>query len=557
MLLMRGCDFRRRHRFNHCAGHWLETHRVVAGRSRESVRGGVRRGLTLVELLVAVTLTLLVVLAVVQAFQILGDSMQQQRAMLELSGQLRTVAQRLQEDLDSITCPLQPPIDPSAGLGYFEYIEGRRADLDSLAGVTDGNADGVADPQGGTTNVQPQSYYGDFDDCLMFTVRSRGKPFRGYYTPTPGGASVVVESNEAEIVWWVGWKDTPDATGNDNVDIWDLHENLVVYRRVLLIRPDLTAAISAYPCTSLTLVNQFFTENDLSARPNLAAGHMEANSLSDLTDRKNRYAHWPIPPNSATNPTNPGWLIFSARNPKAGVYEGSDIVLGDVLAFDVRAFDPDAPLVQLTADPASPVLRPGDIGFALPPSSASLGAVFQTSAGVEYQLVGRGAFVDLGYSWNYPRPNFNSVGVAALKPISANAVPLYAFNSAAGNPASRFATRPHYKSRLHKLLASPSGDYADTYDTWSTGYERDGINQDPDPIPVTYPQPTGVGDLVIDEGTNGLDDDGAGGVDDINEQETSPPYPYPLRGIEVTVRMLEFGTRQVRQVSVVGDFVPE
>ena len=60
-----------------------------------------------------------------------------------------------------------------------------------------------------------------------------------------------------------------------------------------------------------------------------------------------------------------------------------------------------------------------------------------------------------------------------------------------------------------------------------------------------------------DEGTDGLDTDGINGVDDPGERETSPPYPVDLRGIEVRIRMMDFNTRQVRQVSVVGDFVPE
>ena len=38
---------------------------------------------------------------------------------------------------------------------------------------------------------------------------------------------------------------------------------------------------------------------------------------------------------------------------------------------------------------------------------------------------------------------------------------------------------------------------------------------------------------------------------------TSPPYPIPLRGIEVTLRVQEYNTQQVRQASVVGDFLPE
>lgn len=81
------------------------------------------------------------------------------------------------------------------------------------------------------------------------------------------------------------------------------------------------------------------------------------------------------------------------------------------------------------------------------------------------------------------------------------------------------------------------------YDTWPRRYERDGLDQD--------------GDGLVDEGTNGIDDDGIDGVDDAGEQETSPPYPVPLRGIEVRIRVMDYNTRQVRQVSVVADFTPE
>jgi hypothetical protein len=102
------------------------------------------------------------------------------------------------------------------------------------------------------------------------------------------------------------------------------------------------------------------------------------------------------------------------------------------------------------------------------------------------------------------------------------------------------------------LSPIPEGDPAPfvTYDTWSLGYERDGENQDADTDDVPG---------LIDEGTDGLDTPEHGkflnGVDDPAERETSPPYPVPLRGIEVKIRMIEFGTQQVRQVSVVGDFV--
>jgi hypothetical protein len=36
-----------------------------------------------------------------------------------------------------------------------------------------------------------------------------------------------------------------------------------------------------------------------------------------------------------------------------------------------------------------------------------------------------------------------------------------------------------------------------------------------------------------------------------------PPYPYPLRGVQIRIRMYEPGTRQMRQATVIGDFISE
>jgi len=81
-----------------------------------------------------------------------------------------------------------------------------------------------------------------------------------------------------------------------------------------------------------------------------------------------------------------------------------------------------------------------------------------------------------------------------------------------------------------------------TYDTWSSHYEANGLDED--------------GDGAFDEGTNGLDDNGDGVIDDLAERETSPPYPVPLRGLEVRIRCYEPSSRQVRQVTIRHTFVP-
>ena len=76
---------------------------------------------------------------------------------------------------------------------------------------------------------------------------------------------------------------------------------------------------------------------------------------------------------------------------------------------------------------------------------------------------------------------------------------------------------------------------AGVYDTWSTHYEHDGIPQ--------Y-GPT------VDAATNGFDDNNDGIVDDAGEADTSPPYPAPLRGIQIRLRVLEPDSRQIREVTI-------
>ena len=41
------------------------------------------------------------------------------------------------------------------------------------------------------------------------------------------------------------------------------------------------------------------------------------------------------------------------------------------------------------------------------------------------------------------------------------------------------------------------------------------------------------------------------------EKTKSPPYPAPLRGIQVKIRVFEPDSRQIREVTVVQDFLPQ
>jgi hypothetical protein len=170
--------------------------------------------------------------------------------------------------------------------------------------------------------------------------------------------------------------------------------------------------------------------------------------------------------------------LLNGNTPVGQLYrESEDLVLTNVLAFDVKIWDPTA--VTGAADTAA--VRPGDPGFPL--ASTALA---------------RGAYVDLAY--------------------------------APGANPSVFAGYPHL------------GDLA-VYDTWSNHYEKDGIDQD--------------GVRGADTGTDGFDNNNNGLVDEFDEWEAPPPYPAPCRGIQVIIRVFEPDSRQIRQVTVVQDFLPK
>ena len=114
---------------------------------------------------------------------------------------------------------------------------------------------------------------------------------------------------------------------------------------------------------------------------------------------------------------------------------------------------------------------------------------------------------------------------------------------------SHFSGAPDPRSGLQASANWGGVAVRGAYDTWSLHYERDGLKQIAGSVDLSVTDPR-----LVDLGTNGLDDDNTLGVDDAGEHETAPPYAAPLRGIEVTMRILEYNTRQVRQTRVVSDF---
>ncbi len=269
--------------------------------------------------------------------------------------------------------------------------------------------------------------------------------------------------------------------------------------------------------------------------------------------------------------------VMQGPMPLWGTRRGEDVMLTDALGFDLRVYDPGAPLFATWKDPTDQskgldvVLTPSDPGWRGDPTqNGDGGAYFHKdnmgsvngigNNNTTFPYAGQGAYVDLGYGYD---ERFKSPrGPAFLTPKYVN--------SYASSSVPWFFERHALPDVFGNQLAP---GYA-MYDTWSFHYENDGLNEDDDEIENGKWQiddHNSKGAPLIDEGTNGLDDYGhyynaaTGkvdtdirlGVDDVGERETTPPYDKPLRGIQVVLRAYERDSRAIRQVRVNQHFMAE
>jgi hypothetical protein len=510
-------------------------------------------GFTLVEMLIAMGLTLIMVVAIAEFYGYVGTTVKDGRASIEMSAQVSNAASWLKSDLDLITVPVRPAADDGSGHGYFEVGEGIGYDLDPQNGTTlsstlDTDNDGIPDyiqVGGNVSNLR-----GDTDDYLAFTIRSKGQSLVGQHQAIRGDPTslVSVSSSLAEVVWYTGFADE-----NGDGD-WDVGEETFLYRRQLVIvAPSIMQIWGDFASfvDAENALREYWQSSDISASIRQGVDgsgntvfRIIPNSLVDLTRREHRFAHKNLPgiPNSAVHFPNPmllnarlapgtvlptGVASFSEFSYK-GPNIGEDRLLSQLLAFDVRVFDPAAPIRADNETLATSVgtVQPGDPGW----DNA-------VTAATPYPIVGAGAYVDMGY------------------------------NRYLGSPAitSQFSAAPSY---IGPAAYQTALGY--TYDTWAASYERDGYNQksnDPTFSAVTPPPPPRFFDPSVffdpslprqaDLATNGTDDNNNGLVDDPLERDTVPPYGYPLRGLQVKIRVYEPGTRQMRQATIVADFIHE
>ena len=386
----------------------LPTNSIHCTRQQERVRSA----FTLVEMLVATAATLILLGIVMTMFEILGEAVNESRTVGELEAQLRTVSTLLQQDLlgtsvnaDSrgLTCPA----DSSTGNGYFEVIEGPNTDL--------WDSSGSGFDKSGTTpgpgNSSDDRIVGDTDDLLFFTTQSISQePFSGNF-----GINSTTTSADAEVVWFC--KPTPNSS---NPTLYTL------YRRCLLV-------VGQFPESpfdsqgSKPYTSDFFELYDLSARCEVSNGNqrMQLNTLQDLLLRRNRFAHYDF---SMTDPPFVLASVIATRPVLAfsGSRIGEDMLMTNVLSFDVRLLDPTASERRLGVTR----LTPGDKDY----WAASLNSGSSP------------IYVDLGYN------SSNTTSTPANSDFSG-----YGMNN-------------------HRLQATKTTHR--TWDTWSNSYTTNGIDDD-------------------------------------------------------------------------------
>ncbi len=318
-----------------------------------------RIAFTLVEMLIAMAVTLLLMAALAKGFAFIGANVRDSRVQVALSDEARDVTLRLRDELQRCTVSLSPNLTAPDQSGYFLYYEGPLTDATSTLFrlTTDANGDQAA----------IDSRYGDSDDYLAFTAVAKGDDWFTGVVPrfvldqktaelagasyTPGADAldpIVIRSKYAEIVYFASPEYLPaslpatpayvDVDGDTDLGSGGAIQNgfpdrIKLHRRVLLIRPDLnlnSGSIQSrllggveflladdWPTASTTTNQTIRTaanagdgwlygmagvhqQCDLSLRRVLDSDGeptqaIAANSLADLTLPHNRFAHVRIP----------------------------------------------------------------------------------------------------------------------------------------------------------------------------------------------------------------------------------------------------------------------
>ncbi len=290
-------------------------------------------GFTLIELLVAAAGGLILMGFMAVVFGFYGRTVRENQAIIRMNDALRSASYKLRQDLQGVTCDVTPWQKPEADAGYFELIEGPLTDTtyyDSTGALANRRP----------LDAEPNNLLGDYDDVILFTTRGNGAGFIGKMDTS------TMEADAAEVSWFCVQQPNPV----DGMNLYSLH------RRQLLVVGYVGAGSFLHSTgdgisTNSKTIPTVFQEYDISLRQE--GNFLLANGLSDLTKRENRFLHrhhsstgYNIPAiNQPVVNTIFPYVLDPARFVSDAVLtgdrEGEDVVIRNVLSFDVRVFDPE------------------------------------------------------------------------------------------------------------------------------------------------------------------------------------------------------------------------
>ena len=189
----------------------------------------IRSGFTLIEVLLAVTLGLVLMLGVVQMFAMVGNFVTGSQGLMELDQKVRSAQIMLQNDLTRYTAKMTVPADPNSGFGYFRIEE-----ENTTVATTSPDAR-LSDFYNDLTGI-----IGNYKDVLTFTIHDLDSPFIGR------NGTTVVHSPDAEVKWFT----------RINSDGY-----LSLYRRISVLDPMSNAAAGNIKNASLSDLT-FIPEDD-------------------------------------------------------------------------------------------------------------------------------------------------------------------------------------------------------------------------------------------------------------------------------------------------------
>ncbi len=547
----------------------------------------VRRGLTLIEILIAVSLMTIIMLAAVRVLTYVSHTLTKTQNAMVIAGRARTAQMQIDRDLDCFTAPLTPPLRFNDAQGYVQIVEGLgshygRLFHDSTIGW------GLKDIAVNSETGAYDSTVGDCDDVIMFTARApEGSMFRGLV----GG--VIMESKEAEICIFL--------------------RGTTLYRRVLLIIPDEQLQYALHnaefddggtPTSRYTLGARpatqgygFYRDFDVSARLEWDAGtstwRVKANTLADLTRRENRFGHsfqnlstitnnplpfpygiynnaaWyqlrlPTLAECTMDDTQASWRMGKQIVTKTNMYD----MLNSQLRYTDRAINNDwgdqpantfpksalKPYLDYWNNPlpwanidskTSSLLKGADVFDGVSTSNFQ----FKQRTNEDVLLTNVIGF-DIKV-WDQESKGFIDLGEFK----NTNNFKLNAVDTAKARVCSKSLGSQGFYGALNKAIpANESGCYANAlygllpcvYDTWTDAYENDatGIVRDTNNASIwgiAVAPPAGL--------------DGAADImEHVDQWRCPPPYNVPLTGLQIKIRVFDPNSNNIREVTIRKNF---